>query len=266
MKINKFFLGLAAIVMAGFTTSCDTDVEGPTYTPLASNVTFESETQELTTAEENITVPVRIVRATTKGNLTVNYTTETQDAVFTDENNGQVTFADGQGLAVINIKASNMAKGVDYTLKLNLDEATYKALADTIVDNQLLTSTIIVHSDYNWVALGKGFYSSPEWWEEEFYVDVMQAEGTNIYRLKSLFASGYDIDFTITSDNKVFVDQQASWKHSSYGTVYLWGYANEDSSGYAGPYDPTTKKATLTLVHFVEAGSFGSYTDVLTMP
>ena len=62
------------------------------------------------------------------------------------------------------------------------------------------------------------------------------------------------------------VPKQGSWKHSSYGVVSLVGDADGNAAGYAGPYDPATKKATFTLKHTVSAGSFGTFTDILTMP
>ena len=65
--------------------------------------------------------------------------------------------------------------------------------------------------------------------------------------MMDLFEKGYNIQFSIGSDNVVTVPKQASWNHSSYGVVYLEGFLNEDKSGVAGVYDPATKQAPLTM-------------------
>ena len=265
MKINKYFLGLAVALLGGL-TSCNTDVEGDCYTPMGQNVSFETKAPStITTSESSLTIPVRIIRSIAKGSYTANFTAEASDEGIFSTSGNSVTFADGQGVAEIVVNASNLAKGKDYTYTLTLSAAD-QATADTITKTQNIQTVIKIHSDYSWKALGKGHYSSPEWWEEEMDVNIEQAEGTNIYRIMDLFEAGYHIQFIIGSDNVVTVPEQASWKHSSYGTVYLMGYQNEDNSEIAGTYDPATKQIPLTLIHFVDAGSFGAFTDVLTMP
>ena len=265
MKINKILLGLA-LVAGGLFTSCDTDNVGTKYNVYTPSVSFLEESTSMTTSESSVEVQVKLVRLGNSGPLTVHYTGSSETAgIFTDLSGGQATFEDGSSSAIVTIKADNLQKGQEYTYSLQLDDAAI-ATADTILNNQIAVSDIVILCDYNWEDLGQGFYSSPDWWEEEFYVDVQKAEGANLYKLKDLFATGYDVQFEITSDNKVIVPQQASWKHSSYGTIYLFGYLNGDNSGVAGTYDPATKKASLTLIHFVSAGSFGVFTDTLTMP
>ena len=124
-----------------------------------------------------------------------------------------------------------------------------------------------ISKEYSWVALGKGHYSSPEWWEEEFDVDIMKADGYPVYKILSLFEEGYDIEFEITPENYVIVHKQASWVHSSYGVVSLQGYYKAgDYVDVAGLYHPDTKVCDMTLVHTVSAGSFGNFTDTLTLP
>ena len=153
-----------------------------------------------------------------------------------------------------------------YSCTLNLSEQD-AATANTEFGEQVTTTKVNVMCDYNWVNLGNGFYSSPEWWEEEFDVPVYHAEGTNIYRLMGLFQNGYNIDFTINADNTVTVPGQPSWVHSSYGAVWLVGDANDTADGYAGTYDPATKVVTFILYHYVPGvGGFGTFTDTLTMP
>ncbi len=149
MKINKLFLGLAVAFM-GVLTSCNSDVEGAFYknAEIFDNVSFTSdESAEITTDEETVTVDVIVNRANKKGALTAHYTTvASEDGIFTDDGNGVIEFADGQATAVIKVTASNMAKGQDYQywLKLSDDEILER---DTVLENQISQTTVIVHSD-----------------------------------------------------------------------------------------------------------------------
>ena len=262
MKLGKYILGLA-LVAAGL-TSCDQDNIGAIYEPTVANISFLTAEQSTLTQEANLTVPVAIGRATTNGTYTANVTmTDASEGITLKSQ--QVTFADGEGMAYAILEFAGMEKGVEYTCTLNLSDAD-KNTANTDFGEQVTTTNIAVMCDYNWIALGNGFYSSPEWWEEEFYVPIRHAEGTNIYRMMGLFQSGYNVDFTIEGD-KVYVASQPSWYHSTYGDIYLVGDANDNADGYAGPYDAATKTVTFILYHYVpNLGGFGTFVDTLTMP
>ncbi len=263
MKLGKYILGLA-LVAAGL-TSCDQDNIGAIYEPTVANVSFISASQSALTQESNLTVPVAIGRATTNGTYTANVTmTDASEGITLKSQ--QVTFADGEGMAYAVLEFANMEKGVEYTCNLTLSDAD-KSTANKDFGEQVSTTAVSVMCDYNWINMGNGFYSSPEWWEEEFDVPIRHAEGTNIYRMMGLFQSGYNIDFTINDDNTVTVPGQPSWVHSSYGAVWLVGDANDTADGYAGTYDPATKKVTFILYHYVPGvGGFGTFVDTLTMP
>ena len=262
MKLGKYILGLA-LVAAGL-TSCDQDNVGAIYEPTAANISFITDAQSALTQESNLTVPVAIGRATTNGTYTANVTmTDASEGITLKSQ--QVTFADGEGMAYAVLEFANMEKGVEYTCNLTLSDAD-KSTANKDFGEQVSTTAVSVMCDYNWISMGNGFYSSPEWWEEEFYVPIRHAEGTNIYRMMGLFQSGYNIDFTIEGD-KVYVASQPSWYHSSYGDIYLVGDANDTADGYAGPYDAATKTVTFILYHYVPGlGGFGTFVDTLTMP
>jgi len=266
--MKKYIFGLA--LLAGFVlTACDTENEGAIYNPPYQNVSFETaKPAQVVVKSSSAEVAVRLIRSNAKEAYTAHYTLSTETAgIFSDANGGQVTFEKGSTEAFVKINANDMKGGNVYTAKLTLSDADI-AQADPVTGTATTATNISVMCDWNWILQGTGHYSSPEWWEDEFDREIVLAEGSSpkLYRIIGLFADGYDIEFTITDDNKVFVVDQPSWKHSSYGTVYLCGYANEDDTCYAGPYDPETKKATFTLLHYVSAGSFGSFTDTLTMP
>ena len=263
MKLGKYILGLALV--AASLTSCDQDNVGAIYEPEVANVSFISAQQSATTEAENLTVPVAIGRAITKGEYTAKVTMSDASEGVTLKSN-QVVFKDGEGMAYAIVEIANMKKGTSYTCKLDLS-ADDLATANTKFGEQVSSTRVVVMCDYNWINLGNGFYSSPEWWEEEFYVPITHAEGTNIYRMMGLFQDGYNIDFTINADNTVTVAGQPSWNHSSYGDVWLVGDANDTADGYAGTYDPASKKVTFILYHYVPGvGGFGTFVDTLTMP
>ena len=263
MKLGKYILGLA-LVAAGL-TSCDQDNVGAIYEPTQANISFISAEQSAITEAESLTVPVAIGRATTNGTYTatVNMSNATDGVSLKSD---QVTFADGEGMAYAIVEIANMQKGKNYSCTLTLSDAD-AATANTEFGKQVTSTTVNVMCDYNWISLGNGFYSSPDFWEEEFYVPVQHAEGTNIYRLIGLFQSGYNIDFTIEGE-KVYVASQPSWFYNaSYGDVYLVGDANDNADGYAGTYDAATKTVTFILYHYIPGvGSFGTFVDTLTMP
>ena len=265
--MKKYLFGLA--LFAGLAlTSCNTDNEGALYHPSVQNVSFEaSAPAQITVSSSSAEIPVRLVRAQTTDAYTAHYTLTDPKGIFTDANGGQVTFERGMAEAIVTLKANNMEIGNAYSATLQLSEADM-AQADTLTNSAIAKTTISVMCDYNWVSVGKGHYDSPEWWEDSYDVNIVLAEGTSpkLYKIIGLFEAGYDIKFTISDDNKVNVPAQASWKHSNYGVVTLVGNADGNATGYAGMYDPATKKATFTLKHTVSAGSFGTFTDVLTMP
>ena len=262
MKLGKYILGLALIAVG--LTSCDQDNKGAIYEPTHENITFMSAEQSTLTKEQTLEVPVAVTRSITKGTYTANVTLSEQSEGVSLKSN-QVTFADGEGMAYATVVFSNMFPGQTYSGKLSLSAAD-AGTANPDFGEAVTTTTVSVMCDFDWLELGNGFYSSPEWWEEEFDVPIVQAKGTNIYRMIGLFQTGYDVEFTIEGD-KVYVASQPSWVHSSYGKIYLVGDANDNADGYAGPYDAATKKVTFILYHYVPGlGGFGTFVDTLTMP
>lgn len=219
MKINKLFLGLAVVFM-GALTSCNTDVEGTFYTPMDQNVSFEiAAPATISTSESSVTIPVRITRSTTTSAYTANFTAEaSEEGIFTNDANGSITFAEGQGVAVFNVKADNLEKGVDYTYTLKLSDLD-AATADTITKTQNVQTVIKIHSDYNWVSGGECTFvdftfTESETGEAKRNVPIEHADGTNLYRIVkpfiAVYGSGTDgfkkdtgIQFTYNSDNSI---------------------------------------------------------------
>ena len=216
MKLGKYILGLA-LIAAGL-TSCDQDNVGAIYEPTVANISFLAPGQSTLTDQTTIEVPVAVGRAITDGTYTANVTLEGAPANMSLKSN-QVTFADGEGIAYAIVVVNGMSQGSTYVGTLKLSSADM-ATANPDFGEQMSSTTVEVMCDFDWEELGDGFYSSPDWWEEEFYVPIIHAKGSNIYRMIGLFEEGYDIEFTIESDNKVYVASQRSWFYnSSYGDV-----------------------------------------------
>lgn len=271
MKFGKLIFG-AAFLLLGVFASCDKDNEGALYQPTNSNVTLEKDNfGVITSTETSKDIAIRVYRAQTAGELTVGYTMITSaEGIFTDLDNGKVTFENGSGVAVINIKAENMVPGNKYDLKIELDDAA-KATLDTITNHANYTADLSVFCEYVWEALdGKAVYNSPVAFENSWEVDVMRAKGTDIYKMVGLYEEAYDVIFSIDADNNVIVEEQPAWTYENGGTkyaVHVVGNANGDQSGNAGKYDPATKKVQLTLFHFIpKVGDFGTFADELTLP
>ena len=151
MKHIKF-LAIAFVAMLTL-ASCSTDQEGPIYTPMSENVSLSTKTQSYQTQESSLEIPVRFVRSDASKEYTAHYNiSTTADKVFSDPNNGEVTFKAGEGVAIVTIKAENMQKGTTYKAKLTLSDADV-ALKDTVTNNMLTESTISIMCDYEWEPL-----------------------------------------------------------------------------------------------------------------
>lgn len=68
MKQIKYFVMALFAVLA--MASCNTDLEGPIYTPTVENISMAQETQSYTTNDTQIDIPVHFLRANKKGEYT----------------------------------------------------------------------------------------------------------------------------------------------------------------------------------------------------
>ena len=193
MKHIKF-LAIAFVSMLAL-ASCNTDQEGPIYTPMSENVSLSQETQSYMTEDSEIDIPVRFVRSDTKSESTVHYTLDTKTAGnFSDPNNGQVTFKAGEGVAVVTFKAIHMEKGVTYNATLSLSEED-AAKADTITKNALTQTAISVMCDYEWEDAGTAKFSDTVFGEGTDTVDVQVkhavTDDVKLYKLIAPYTALY---------------------------------------------------------------------------
>lgn len=269
--MNKILFGLA-VLASGLFASCDTDNEGTVYNVYTPNVSFEASKVENLVSESETEVKVTLTRFGKSGEYTVHYTgVADTDGIFTDENEGTATFANGSSTATITLKAANMEKGESYTYTLTLSDEDI-ATADTIIGKPSHKIDVVVTCDYTWELFAVGTYSSPDAMEGEWEQEIYRAkEVPTLYKLPAT-GYGYDLQITIQDDGTVIVPFQAAWNYTGYGDVYVAGNANndiynDDASEIAGTYDATTGVITLNLLHYLLDYSypFGTFTDTFTL-
>lgn len=231
MKISKYLLGVFAVILCGLMTSCNTDVEGIKYNPEFQNISFEQDKSNTVTSQTSVTLPIRVIRSIKSGAYTANYTLASEtEGVFSTTESGTINFADGQGVAIINLVASNMdKKGADYVCKLTLSDKDI-ATADTITKSQVSEMTITIHTEYNWIAAGTCKFIDYSFADDETNgeaadgVKIVNGEGTNVYRIvdpyKTLYGTAAgDITFTQNADGSI---QLANGAHCTVGSYTIY--------------------------------------------
>ena len=212
MKQIKYFVMALFAVLA--MASCNTDLEGPIYAPTVENISMAQETQSYTTNDTQIDIPVHFLRANKKGEYTVHYTLEsTKPGVFSDTNNGAVTFADGEADKTVVFHASNLEAGVKYQATVTLSDADVEQ-ADTITNSANFSTTIVVMREYLWEDAGTAKFTDFTFAEDEnlgatvegVKVEHAVASDVNLYRLVAPYYTLYgdigkaDIQFYLDAD------------------------------------------------------------------
>ena len=207
--------------------SCNTDLEGPIYTPTVENISMAQETQSYTTNETQIDIPVHFLRANKKGEYTVHYTLEsTKPGVFSDTNNGAVTFADGEADKTVVFHASNLEAGVKYQATVTLSDADVEQ-ADTITNSANFSTTIVVMREYLWEDAGTAKFT-----------DFTHAEDEEL----GATVEGVKVEHAITNDVNLY--RLVAPYNALYGVIskaniqfYLDADGNAQTLGPAGIYD-----------------------------
>ena len=246
-------------------TSTRIDVHCVNGNPTGQNISFESATYQETVDGSTVSLNIPLTRAITTGEYRAHVIKVSGDEEIELEESA-VTFGDGNSRANAYLWIDNMEKGHSYTCTLRLSDADV-ATTDPNIGGQITTMVItMTRSSEDWVTIGYCTYSSPDFWGEDNM--VVQRDGNTVnYRIPNFYGEGYTIYFTIDTDNNVFIASQPCFDHSTYGTVYMIGYANADESGYAGTYDPNTKTANLKVRYYVPGvGYYPTKDEVLVMP
>ncbi|WP_018669564.1 hypothetical protein [Bacteroides gallinarum] len=235
MKNFGYAMIASAFLCMAF-VSCDTDNIGATYTPDTEEIQFFMPEQSVIVSKESseTEVKVRLIRNIANEEKTINYDiTLSDNTVLSDENNGKVTFKQGEAVAYIPIKAQNLVIGTSYTATINI--------ATDDEENPLSTQVSIMR-DYNWVEVGSVIYTEADFALGEVEVPIEQAEGENIYRLPDLYYNltngedetvpkGCHLQF-ILDENYNAINLTPSQTFVDMGTGYFMYYDPENYAAY----------------------------------
>ncbi len=261
MKLGKYILGLALVAVG--LTSCDQENVGAMYEPTVANISFLAAQQSTLTDKTSIEVPVAIGRATTNGEYTANVTmTGASEGVSLKSN--QVTFANGEGIAYATVVVTGMEQGTSYSCTVNLSDAD-KETANKDFGKQISSTNVTVMCDYNWVSAGTCTFVDYTW--EDGYaaenVPIVNAEGTNIYRIKSPLAYVYDSNYVDgrgdTADFEFNLNADGSITVPDGTPLNYWGYLSYFDSAYPS-YCYVEQDGNTYGVHFLLLNGEDLYT------
>jgi hypothetical protein len=203
-----------------------------------------------------VSVPVTLTRAITSNAYSATLILSENDEHVKLYNN-RVIFEQGKNSATVYVDFSGIQEGHSCSCLLSLSPA------DAATGGEYTSIRItVVRSSWNY--LGYVNYNSE--FVGEVTARLEQMTGTGNYRLVNPFGEGYDIRLIIDNDNSIYVEPQPCF-NSSYGLVYMRGYANSDESNYAGTYDPSTRLVSMLISYYVPGvGRFPTSTDSFYMP
>lgn len=213
-------------------TSCDDGNIGAIYTPDTEEQGYTFLTEETsasyTPADTDSVFVIRIARNFTKGEENVPLIVEGADDFFAIPS--EVTFADGEGYADLEIGIKGMSTGTSYYFSIAID-TTYVPLAAMRADSAkydkegIAKIDVTLTLDYTWMPLGTGYYTSQlfgEGWEQP----VQYAkEYPNMYRLPDCIYTGYPMVFTLSTDGQELVGwdpQPTGYDGTNYGMLYYY--------------------------------------------
>ena len=296
MKLNKYLLGLAVVAMGGL-TACNTDVEGEYYPYSTDYAQFDAASKSVKVDKDvdHVTIPVNITRSNTSNALTVNFTAAaSHEGIFSNDANGSVTFAPGQGTATFNVNAQNLENEVPYKYALTLAGDPVGVLSmvqngDTIEykPGQLMSTVISVQREGFWTpwaawnSEGTGDYYYDGCCElsgEDPDLPFSFSQSLNNPKLYKLRIEHWYYDVTLTLD----YDEETGYvtcpptftglTYSNYGGVYVTDWANykamsdvAPSAGDYGTFDKETGTITLRLFYYVDAGYFGQVEETFLL-
>lgn len=224
--------------------------------PDGQKISFLSESIVKSVSTTYTSLAVTLTREVTEGEYTATLIMSESEGV--SEFNKSVYFADGANTATTWLYFNDMEIGNTYGCVLTLSP-------EDVATGGAITSTRVTVNYNNWTTLGWGYYESGLS-GQSLQVRFQQIEGTNTYRMQQLYDADYDIEFVINTNNDLYIAPQPCFYHSSYGVIWMMGYANQDNSGYAGMYDPDTKTAELQVRYYCNEGAFPVQLESLRMP
>lgn len=257
--MKKIFFAIATVCLALTTVSCDRDLAKFSYDDNPC-VYFESGsmTFDMNASDGGvITVPVK--RLNDKGNIEVPFTfTDGSEGLFSCTQN-TVNFKDGETEATITVNHSDLSKFklfTKYPFTLNISGGKYVEVSG--IGNGKPYVTAKAQKEVVKTTLGTATIDS-EWYEDVLEATVACAEEEkNHYYIYDVYGAGagYDLEFVVNGNEVSVVDGVPVDIYPPYGDVCM-SVIKASASG---------KVVTITAEFYVSAGSFGTCTEVITLP
>ena len=250
-RIIYITLAIMALMLASACEHEGTIYEMPENSALVS---FPSDAAifEMLASDGN-KVTVDLWRGNTKGAASIPVQIEDKTGgVFTPAKS-TFDFADGEGVAHLDITYPdiNAFGGETYELVLSVDESQ---VSPSGVSEMTVSATRKLTPKY----VGTGIYYS-DWYEEEWEQDLYTTEeAPDFFILPDCWVRGTDFTFTVQNHKPIWPASFFSgYVHSSYGNVYI--YTGESYIEDGVIYLPVTG-------YRVSAGSFGGGIEYFVLP
>ena len=252
--MKKIIYVTFAILALMLTSACQH--EGTIYEMPADSalVSFPSNAAifEMVASDGN-KVTVDLWRGNTKGAASIPVKVEDQTNGVFKLSKSTFDFADGEGIAHLDITYPdiNAFGGETYKLVLSVDEGQ---VSPSGIEKMTVSATRKLTPKF----VGTGVYYS-DWYEEEWEQDLYTTEeAPDFFILPSCWVKGTDFTFTVQNHKPIWPASFFSgYVHSSYGNVYL--YTGESYIEDGTIYLPITG-------YRVSAGSFGSGMEYFILP
>ncbi len=250
--MKNIFIIILGLAVALF--SCDQENMGTLYEPESPYVSFSSSvvSGNVLSTENGFSVNVQLVRSDLSTAASAEVALEMNEdieGVF-DLESTTVSFEEGKGKAYVKIVPTVDPSSIDPTKTYVFN------LTITSENASELYNTTTYKASFKYTPIGTGNFQS-EFFETSWAVEIEKLEVGNkvLYKAKNLYETGYNITI-VTEGENVTVNLQTAWYHGDYGDIYV-----------AGSGTVSGKVITMVLDHHVpELGSFGEYTEVLTLP
>lgn len=264
---KKIYNFLLIVVTLSFFSSCD-KTEGALYSGEPNKVSFLNKTMKFNMEGGSISVPVG--RTSTAGELSVPITLSATATGYTDvfKLAGPVLFGNGEGKSYAKITYGDLSKidpstlsitpvgkdvtvGLAFPISLNIPDENISNSNIKKVD--VTATSILDFEDKGTVEMN----SEGGWGEEVLNVKVQKAKSTAVYKIVSPFGEN-SLAFMIKADGKTVVfPNQVLGNDPTYGAVTMSDVTGTISNGVV----------TLRVgAYRVSAGSFGSGTEIISLP
>jgi hypothetical protein len=256
-KIIYIALAVSALIL-----TCACERKGTIYDMPAGSalVSFPSDAAIFEmVAEDGNKITVDLWRGNTKGAASVAFQVEDKTGGVFKPAKSTFDFADGEGVAHLDITYPNIKDFGGETYELVLKIADEEQVSPSGIDKMTISATRKLTPKF----VGTGIYYS-DWYEEEWEQDLYTTEeAPDFFILPDCWVKGTDFTFTIQNHQPVWPSVFFSgYVHSSYGNVNL-----HTGEVVVEDTDDGRKVMYIQITGYrVSAGSFGSGWEYFVFP